>query len=97
MEIDRSLTKTAYRALRDARDFANAYSRERLRRHLEFVSKRLAETGPLKHVNRHYGFPVVTSQERDLLIRDVERADMEAAGTVTATYAEGPQTGLVVK
>ena len=41
---------------------------QRLRDHGAFVAARAASRGPLKHTNVHYGFPVVTAQERELLL-----------------------------
>jgi modification methylase len=40
---------------------------QRLVRHISFVLERMETRGPLKHANRHYGFPVMTAQEKELL------------------------------
>jgi hypothetical protein len=48
--------------------FADEQIRQRLVRHITFVKERLAAKGPLKHENVHYGFPVMTSQEKELLL-----------------------------
>ena len=91
MEIDRRLVGTAYKAVRDARDFANVYTMERLLRHMEFVRARTRNKGPLKYKSRHYGFPVMTSQERDILMRNVEKVVEEGEGALRVVYGNGGQ------
>lgn len=89
VEIDSSLAEVALGGLLEARDFANAYTRGRLTRHAEFVKRRTAEAGPLKYVNRHYGFPVMTSQERDILFNEVKKVTQRGKGVVGGTYSDG--------
>lgn len=87
VEIDSSLARIARQVVLKGRDFANAYSRKRLSRHMEFVESRIVERGPLKYTNKYYGFPVVTSQERDILISDVEEVAPEGESVVGVSYA----------
>jgi modification methylase len=54
-------------------DFANRYHERRLARHMDFVNDRIAGNKPLKHKNRYYGFPVMTSQETDLYIHELKK------------------------
>jgi len=75
--------------------FANRHIRDRLRRHLEFVAARTADVGPLKHRNTSYGFPVVTSQEKQLLLNDVIEVRDTADGLLTVSYQDGPQADFV--
>ncbi len=49
-------------------DFSNALITQRLDHHREFISHRLENKKVVKHTNMHYGFPVVTSQEKALLL-----------------------------
>ena len=42
--------------------------RSRLVSHLQFAAKRMEEKKPMKHHNRPYGFPVITAQEKELII-----------------------------
>ncbi len=63
---------------------------QRLVRHLTFVQERMATKGPLKHRNTHYGFPVVTAQEKNLVFNDpvdIQRSDQPP---FTVTYAPDP-------
>jgi hypothetical protein len=97
VEIDPSLTTVALRHLMAARSFANAYIRERISKHIEFVAKRTAEVEPLKYKNVHYGFPVITAQEREILINDVLDVAQESKRVLSVTYDNSPQADLVGK
>ncbi|MCY3736762.1 MAG: site-specific DNA-methyltransferase [Gemmatimonadaceae bacterium] len=93
VELDPALLPVARNLLLSLPEFANRHLRQRLRRHLEFVERRTAEGGAFKHVNRNYGFPVVTSQERDLLLNDL----LSVAGddSMAARYGDQPQPEFV--
>jgi len=41
---------------------------QRLIQHISFIIERTDTKGPLKHSNRHYGFPVMTAQEKELIL-----------------------------
>ena len=94
VEIDPGLLAAAEAMLHSLAGFANAYTRERLLRHVEFTRKRAEEGGRMKHVNRNYLFPVVTSQEQDLIVNDIISISCEK-GSVCARYDEKPQSDLV--
>jgi DNA modification methylase len=59
--------------------------------HLAFIEDRRAAGREIKHRNRHYGFPVVTRQETELLLDVlVDLSPGEAADSLQAAYAEAP-------
>ncbi len=92
MEIDETLVPVAQNLLRSASPAANEYNRARLARHAEWATARTAESGPLKYASRHYGFPVMTAQEQDLLLNDVTGVIDEADGvTLVIRYSEEPK------
>ena len=93
VEIDQGLLAAAENMLHSLAGFANAYTRERLLRHVEFTRKRAEEGGRMKHVNRNYLFPVVTAQERDLIFNDIISIS-RANGSICARYDEKPQRDL---
>ena len=70
--------------------YANERIAKRTENHLRFVKERTREKGEFKHINRHYHFPVVTQQEKELLLNQlvsVEKIDenrMEAAYSPTS-------------
>ena len=91
VELDAALLPVARLLLQALPEFANQHIRQRLRRHMEFAQKRVAEGGAFKHLNRNYGFPVVTSQERELMLNDLLGV-REESGLMTAQYDEAPQS-----
>jgi len=94
VELDPALLQVARSLLRALPEFANEHLRQRLRRHVEFVERRTTEGGAFKHVNRNYGFPVVTSQERDLLLNDLLSVT-DNDGSMVARFDEQPQPEFV--
>ena len=92
VEIDETLVRAAQSLLCSTRSVANEYNRARLARHAEWAAVRTEENGPLKYASRHYGFPVMTAQEQDLLLNEVtEIADGADGMTLVAQYSEKPQ------
>ena len=71
--------------------FSNRYIHNRLTRHIQFVIQRIKEKGPLKHQNNFYGFPVMTSQERELILNDLTYLKEVEGDTFQVTYREKPQ------
>ena len=95
VEIDETLVPVAQNLLRSTPPVANEYNRARLARHEEWVATRTAERGPLKYANRHYGFPVMTAQEQDLLLNEVTEIAGDADGTtLVAQYNREPNGGF---
>ena len=93
VEIDESFLDVTRTLLHSLPRFANKHIRLRLDRHVKFVQERLQER-PVKYVNKHYGFPVVTAQEQELLLNElVSIAD--CGDSVTAAFDARPQPGLV--
>lgn len=98
IEADAALLPPMRRRLGRAPALANAYLRQRLARHAAFVEERTARWGPLRHINVHYGFPVVTSQEKEILLGDVAEVARRAAGrvwTLVVTHEDRPQAEIV--
>jgi DNA modification methylase len=75
MEIDASFLPTIKAVVDGVVQFSNRRIDQRLKDHLHFVANRTAQGKPLKYVNRFYGFPVVTNQERSLLLDPLEAVD----------------------
>jgi DNA modification methylase len=91
-EIDAAL-ETTIRAIPEmVVEFSNEYIRSRLQKHIEFCADRIKEKGPLKHINKYYGFPVMTAQEKDLLLNDVLEVNNAEQNGFTAIYSKGPQS-----
>lgn len=70
---------------------SNEHIRNRIRNHLDFVRDRLKIKGALKYKNKHYGFPVMTTQEKELLLNQLLSASEVSNNTFEVTYSEKPQ------
>ncbi len=64
---------------------------QRLSDHIDFVAQRMDAKGPLNHRNQHYGFPVMTAQEKQLLINVPLETKMGGENRTVVTYDEAPQ------
>ena len=93
VEVDSKLGDTIHRATECITDFAGRYVRERLGRHVAFVRERIASHGRagLKYTNEHYGFPVMTRQERSLLLSDLTSVVPVGLDAYEATYSDEAQ------
>ena len=94
VELDETLLPVTRSLLHSLPKFANKHVRQRLARHVEFAKKRIAEGSTLKYSNQNYCFPVVTSQEQELLLNDVLSVTSDN-GSMTAQYDEKPQSEFV--
>ncbi|GGD69687.1 methyltransferase [Emticicia aquatilis] len=91
-EIDENLSDTIYNNLyTDKINLINDFIRERLKSHIDFVEKRmLSNDTDFKHFNEHYKFPVMTSQETNLLLNfltDIQQTDNQ----ILTTYSTTPE------
>jgi hypothetical protein len=81
IELDRRLAETAASQIVNSVDLLRAFQENRIQKHLGFVQRRKSEGKAPGHVNRHYGFPVVTRQEAELKI------DLPSAANAVAANA----------
>ena len=91
VEIDESFQSAIRPMARQIVDFSNDYLRDRLMKHFEFVEDRIQASGPLKYTNRHYGCPVVTSQEQSILLNGLNEVQEVGDNIFEVTYSENPQ------
>ena len=89
-EIEDNLERTIRNAMETAVPLGREYAQRRLDAHLDFVHSREEAGRPCKHVNRHYGFAVVTSQETDLQFAAPRATEAESAGTFWAQHEPAP-------
>ena len=77
---------------------ANTKIDERLEAHLEFVNQRTASGYEFNHWNRHYGFPVMTRQETDLLLNRPRHVEETENNSFRVTYADSlqPEDGVAI-
>lgn len=68
-ELDPALGPPARKMISAMVSSGNRRLEDRLKRHLEFVQKKIKEGHKFKHLNEFYRFPVMTRQESALIIR----------------------------
>ena len=71
--------------------FSNEQIRNRIKNHVGFVKDRYKAKGAFKHMNKQYGFPVVTNQEKELLLNQLVSASQISDGVFDVSYSEKPQ------
>ncbi len=65
---------------------ANRRIENRLQDHIDFVKERNLSKGPMKYTNMHYGFQVMTRQEKELLFHELESVTPIADNTYEVGY-----------
>ena len=73
---------------------ADAVIRGRLDRHRQFIRERVETKGPTRYVSKYYGFPVVTNQETQILINELEGFRRDEEGGFVGEHADGPGEAL---
>ncbi len=63
----------------------------RLNAHLSFVAERTAAGKPIKHRNISYGFPVMTLQEKELMINELTEVVKKGKNSLCALHSDIPQ------
>ena len=91
VEIDQSFQQVICPIAHHIVDFSNDYSHDRLLRHYAFVENRIQNSGQLKYTNKHYGCPVVTSQEQFILLNNLEGIQACGENIFEVVYSTKPQ------
>ena len=92
-EFERSFYEPVKNRLIQEAPQLSRYNRERIARHLEFVENYQEEKGKLKHLSKHYGFPVMTAQEQDLKLAFVNDINEQEENLFAANYLNDHQVG----
>jgi len=93
-EIDTMLRNTICELKDKIVSSSNEYIRNRILKHIQFVMKRIKGQGGFKYQNKSYGFPVMTAQEKDLILNELIGLDDIADDTFEVTYSQRPQKEL---
>ena len=91
-EIDPALENVIDRIKEGVVDSSKQLIRKRLAKHMEFVVHRLKTKGGFKHENKHYGFPVMTAQEKELILNDPLDITQPEGGEFEVNYSDKPQS-----
>jgi DNA modification methylase len=90
-EIDSTLKETMQSIPDSIIDFSNDYIQNRIESHILFSAKRIKEKGPMKYVNKHYGFPVMTKAEKELLLNALVKIKATGDNEFELLYSDEPQ------
>jgi len=72
VELDASLESLVDESMGTVPAVAADRGQQRIQAHLGFVEARQASGKPVKHCSERYGFPVMTLQEKDLVLHDAQ-------------------------
>ncbi|MCP3942559.1 MAG: site-specific DNA-methyltransferase [Desulfobacteraceae bacterium] len=90
-ELDATLGPAISSMAQSLPSTAGPIIQQRLVRHIPFILERIQTRGPLKHNNRHYGFPVMTAQEKELLFNTPLAVTQTPDHQYRVTYDSLPQ------
>ncbi len=90
-EIEKKFGPEILNRLNGISDFFNQRIQKRLSDHINFIKNRFSQKGQFKHANKHYGFPVVTRQEKELLLNAPTSVLRNSEDFFEVTYSERAQ------
>ncbi len=92
-EIEQEFNQSIFSMLNEGNiNLLNDRIRKRILDHKKFVKDRFVEKGDdaFSYMNNHYDFPVITKQEKPLLINFLKSIEQSNRNTITSTYFEEP-------
>jgi modification methylase len=96
VEISPDFKKDIVPAIPGVVETANQRIRQRMDAHLAFVEARKQQDKPFKHENKHYRFPVVTNQEKEIFFNALTRIKHIKPDTFKVAYSDDPAAALNV-
>ncbi len=88
VEIDTGFARLIERTIEDAPAMGDARIKDRLREHAGFVRARTDSGSTIGHANKHYGFPVMSAQERDIRFFVPRKVTRVRTGEFSVDYGE---------
>jgi DNA modification methylase len=85
-EIDLSLKSLIYEFVKDILKIGNNKVEERLKNHKKYIKERITSGKEVKHINEHYNFPVITQQEKFLVLNTLNKLDELPDNNFEITY-----------
>lgn len=90
IEIEKSFKKTILAGAKSIIHFLNDCIHNRLINHIEFIDNYQVNKGAVKYKNIHYGFPVITSQEQEILFNYIAEIDLSDENIIKLNYTDDP-------
>ncbi|THB79512.1 MAG: site-specific DNA-methyltransferase [Desulfobacteraceae bacterium] len=94
-EIDPGMTDMILDRRHGIVDIGRMIHQNRLQSHLAFIQERIRTKGLPKYRNIHYGFPVITNQEKHLLLHDPVKVVHQGGMELTVEYSTKPDPEFV--
>nr|WP_321402528.1 site-specific DNA-methyltransferase [uncultured Desulfobacter sp.] len=85
-EIDPTLLENFYDKCNESLGWFSSAIQHRIELHNQFVQDRLDAGKPIKYENIHYGFPVITRQEKELVFDIPVSAEQQADKSIIIDY-----------
>ena len=76
-EIDQNFSELINERLKELKQFSREYNINRLNNHLNFIKERKERNKEIKHKSEHYGFEVITGQEKNIILHHIEKISMK--------------------
>jgi DNA modification methylase len=92
IEIDEDIKRPILSRIDSIVPFSNERIRDRIENHLEFVEEYQKTKGEFKYLNSHYGFPVITKQETDLILNQILSVKIINSKEFEIDYSDIPQS-----
>jgi DNA modification methylase len=93
-EIDSNFRNHVFSRLGDVVVFSNQLIENRIANHLRFVNERTKGKGKLGYINKVYGFPVMTSQEIEIVFSELARISKKG-NEIEVQYKQTPSFKFV--
>ena len=90
-ELDKNLRDSIRSKIDSMIYFSNELIGKRLSYHLSFLNEKYKTGKKFEYLNKHYGFPVVTNQEKELLINSMVGVNETNDNNFEIMYSEEPQ------
>jgi modification methylase len=91
IEIDPHFKEHLLSRLKNIASFSEELVENRIQNHIAFVQERTKSRGrPLGYVSKYYGFPVMTSQETNIIFAELKRINVVDDSIIEAEYEEEP-------
>jgi hypothetical protein len=88
-EIDSNFKEHIISRLENLVDFSNQLLQSRIENHIDFVQKRTTAKGRLRYTSSYYGFPVMTSQEKEIAFDELTKIKTKG-NAIEAEYRNEP-------
>jgi len=90
-EIEQDFSDAIHARTLDIVNIANQRIADRIAGHIEFVNNRIESGRTFKHINENYNFPVITNQEKKLLLNNLKTVNKIEKNTYEAVYFQTPR------